>query len=249
MENHSQKRSNELRQSSEWSSQGRSVSQGNAFQVKGHVTWNALPVGSNSFPSSKEAGPSCSSLASLLGIPGQVGGSLCLVQSAAGLSRAGSSRCSGQGNAFQVKGRFTWERIARRLKLLSILELQRRCLQLSQFMRGFFSRKNQEGQRLQALREHSFDQLLLDVVPERQVPERLGEHPGLQRTIEIATHIQCPKALRQEVWIQGLVAVLQPQLLETLRQAPLALPRSFELPDGQSLEARRPHALRQGLCL
>ena len=27
--------------------------------------------------------------------PGQVGGSLCLVQSAAGLSRAGSSRCSG----------------------------------------------------------------------------------------------------------------------------------------------------------
>ena len=61
------------------------------------------------------------------------------------------------------------ERIARRLQLLSILE-QRCCLQLSQFMRGFFStfRKN-SGQRLQALREHSFDQLLVEVVPERQV--------------------------------------------------------------------------------
>ena len=36
-------------------------------------------------------------------------------------------------------------------------------------MRGFFSTstKNQEGQRLQALREYSFDQLLVEVVKER----------------------------------------------------------------------------------
>ena len=81
----------------------------------------------------------------------------------AALVKAMRSEFEPTGNAFHL------ERIARRLKLLSILELQRRSLQLSQFMRGFFSTstKNQEGQRLQALREYSFDQLLVEVVKER----------------------------------------------------------------------------------
>ena len=106
-----------------------------------------------------------------------------------------------------------------------------------------------EGQCLQALREHSFNQVLVEVVPERQVPEHFGEHPRLQGTIEIAPHIQCLQALLQEVWVQGLVAVPKPQLLETLRQGHLALPHSIEPPDGQSFEPLRQHALRQGLHL